>query len=119
MANTLRLMRNKTIRCPICLFRCCSAWGSKRAASLRPPGRCVDWRWHEEKTVINNQYSVLGSERDCVRSTSRSAAAGRRQSFFVIFVFLLLSSTRFALAQSEVVVDFEKAELTGRWIDSW
>jgi hypothetical protein len=69
--------------------------------------------------VINNQYSVLGSERDCVRSTSRSAAAGRRQSFFVIFVFLLLSSTRFALAQSEVVVDFEKAELTGRWIDSW
>jgi hypothetical protein len=82
--------------------------------------------------VISYQYSVVGLERDCVRSTSRSAAAGLRHSrapgksrlhprpgFFVIFVFLLLVSTRFALAQSEVVVDFEKAELTGRWIESW
>jgi hypothetical protein len=42
-----------------------------------------------------------------------------RQGFFVIFVILLLVSTRFASAQSEVVVDFEKAEIMGRWIESW
>ena len=80
--------------------------------------------------MISNQCSVFGLERDCVRSTSRSAATGLRHSrapgksalhlsFFVIFVFLLLVSTRFALAQSDVVVDFEKAEITGRWIESW
>src|SRR5688572_28347264 len=131
-ASTFHSIGNKTIRSPICSCRCCNEWGSKRAASRRPPERCGVWRWCEEKTVISIQYSVLGWERDCVRSTSRSAAAGLRhsrapgksglhprQSFFVIFVFLLLASTGFALAQSDVVVDFENAEITGRWIESW
>jgi hypothetical protein len=35
-----------------------------------------------------------------------------------IFLVLLISA-RLAIAQSEVAVDFEKAEITGRWIESW
>ncbi len=35
------------------------------------------------------------------------------------FLFLLLTSARLAFGQTEVIVDFEKAEITGRWIESW
>ena len=36
-----------------------------------------------------------------------------------VILALLLSTARFAFAQSEIIVDFEKAEITGRWIESW
>lgn len=35
----------------------------------------------------------------------------------VLLLFFL--AARPAFAQSQVIVDFEKAEITGRWIDSW
>jgi hypothetical protein len=92
----------------------------------------VDWKWFEEKPVISNQYSVFSSERNCVRSTSRSDPAGLRhsrapgksgrcpqQDFFVLLVFLLLASIRLTFGQANVVVDFEKAEITGRWVESY
>ena len=34
-------------------------------------------------------------------------------------LLLLLSFSSRALAQTEIVVNFEKGEITGRWIDSW
>jgi len=34
-------------------------------------------------------------------------------------LFLLLTFSRLVFAQTNVVVDFEKAEITGRWIESW
>ena len=36
-----------------------------------------------------------------------------------IFLFLLLTLGGLARGQTAVVVDFEKAELTGRWVESW
>lgn len=50
-----------------------------------------------------------------ILTTSRTQA---RQRLFVSFLFLLLTA-RLTFGQSEVVVDFEKAEITGRWIESW
>ena len=32
---------------------------------------------------------------------------------------MLLSTAPFAFAESEIIADFEKAEITGRWIESW
>ena len=46
----------------------------------------------------------------------RHLPAGLISSGFVCL--LLLVSSR-AFGQTEVVIDFEKAELTGRWIESW
>ena len=42
-----------------------------------------------------------------------------RPWLLVIFLFLLLTSARLMSAPSEVVIDFEKAEITGRWVESW
>lgn len=42
-----------------------------------------------------------------------------RWSRLVSLLLLLLTSARPAFGQSEVVVDFETAEITGRWIESW
>jgi len=39
--------------------------------------------------------------------------------FAVFSVLCLLLAAGRALGQAEVVVNFEKAEITGRWIDSW
>ncbi len=39
--------------------------------------------------------------------------------FPTIFVFLLLFSHTQTCAQNQIVVDFENAEITGRWIESW
>src|SRR5262249_42412943 len=36
----------------------------------------------------------------------------------LIVFFLLLAAGR-APGQTEVVIDFEKAQITGRWVDSW
>jgi hypothetical protein len=36
----------------------------------------------------------------------------------IVFILLLLF-TRLGVAQTNVVVDFENAEITGRWIESW
>jgi hypothetical protein len=38
---------------------------------------------------------------------------------FICSSILLLAQTGLAFAEAEVVVDFEKAEVTGRWIESW
>jgi hypothetical protein len=35
------------------------------------------------------------------------------------FLLLLLTSTYLAFAQTNIIVDFEKAEITGRWIETW
>lgn len=40
-----------------------------------------------------------------------------RFSFCLLLLLLLVTGRAFG--QSEVVVDFEKAEITGRWIESW
>lgn len=39
--------------------------------------------------------------------------------FRALSIFLLLLAAARAFGQNEVVVNFEKAEITGRWIDSW
>jgi hypothetical protein len=52
------------------------------------------------------------------RAQSRFETASRWLGLGVSLM-LLLTSTRFAFAQSQVVLDFEKAEITGRWIESW
>lgn len=52
------------------------------------------------------------------RAQSRFETASRWPGLGVSLM-LLLTSTRFAFAQSQVVLDFEKAEITGRWIESW
>jgi hypothetical protein len=38
---------------------------------------------------------------------------------FRAILILFLSSSRLAFGQAEIVVDFEKAEVTGRWVESW
>ena len=41
------------------------------------------------------------------------------QRILAAIFLVLLTSVRVAFGQTEVVVDFEKAEITGRWIESW
>jgi hypothetical protein len=43
----------------------------------------------------------------------------KRTVLFRVLVLLFAVCSSIAFAQSEVIVDFEKAEITGRWIDSW
>jgi hypothetical protein len=54
--------------------------------------------------------------RRCASATSHAQA--RRNSIVGLF-FLLVTSTCLASGQTEIVVDFETAEITGRWIESW
>jgi hypothetical protein len=50
-------------------------------------------------------------------------ATGRNPVGIVLLLrftlILLLTSARLASAQTNVVLDFEKAEISGRWIESW
>ncbi len=48
-------------------------------------------------------------------SASRATALDKR----ITGLLLLLFVAGRAFAQTEVVIDFEKAEVTGRWVDSW
>jgi len=49
-------------------------------------------------------------------STKRNFAPGRRTAFGLMALMLLLAGRVFAQTN---VIDFEKAEITGRWVDSW
>ena len=79
-------------------------WGSSSCLALNPALK----RWAILTTAL----------RDRASNFQKASRLDLPPGFFAIF-FLLLVSTRFAFAQTEVVVDFEKAEITGRWIDSW
>jgi len=54
-----------------------------------------------------------------LRTEPRSGKSPRWFNRGIILLLLLLSSTHVTFAQTEVVVDFEKAEITGRWVESW
>src|SRR5476651_1154587 len=50
-------------------------------------------------------------------SVTRTFAPVRRITLGLLVLLLLFTGRVFA--QTNVVVDFEKAEITGRWVDSW
>lgn len=50
-------------------------------------------------------------------SATRTNAPVRRISLGLLILLLLVTNRAFG--QTNVVIDFEKAEITGRWIDSW
>src|SRR4051812_38265439 len=49
---------------------------------------------------------------------SRLSRTLSRRKFFCALFFVISLAGR-GLAQTNEVIDFEKAEITGRWVDSW
>ena len=52
-----------------------------------------------------------------ITSTKRTVAPVGRTTLGLLILFLLVTGRLFG--QTNVVIDFEKAEITGRWVDSW
>jgi hypothetical protein len=76
-------------------------------------GRCeCSWRDADCRNQ-NGRFPNFG-----LRALLFSQAQVRR-SLFAGTLALLLTSARMAFGQTNVVVDFEKAEITGRWIESY
>ena len=48
---------------------------------------------------------------------TQTSAPVRRITFGLLILLLLVTARAFG--QTNVVIDFEKAEITGRWVDSW
>ena len=63
--------------------------------------------------------NLPASDRSAPMIPSTPTAPTRRSWQSVGLLFLLLTFSGRALAQTEVVVNFEKGQITGRWIDSF
>lgn len=50
-------------------------------------------------------------------SAAKPGTASSRLSLGLLFLMWVVSSRAFC--QTEVVIDFQKADITGRWLDSW
>ena len=75
----------------------------------------VSMNWNRKSTGTRAALSarIQGKKLtdEAVRAPNRFQRAG--------FVCLFLTTAALALGQTNIVVDFEKAEIAGRWVDSW